>query len=841
MAANHTVNDAAARWKHELTVELDTDARSNNGQTMLIRTTSTGGDRTGQHASMAGMAEGAGEEGGDAEANGERTELEQADRDALAPAPPSAGTEELTRLLSAARERLRIALSNHSAHSASLTSARSERDAALARADALAADSDAARADSNLVGARLHDGTLDLLRGQRLSQCSAQLERERESRSCAEREAQRLQECLEDERTRRSSSESAAKEELHSLALEASQCRLSAQARKREASEEAARAREADERAQNARSAASDAEQRAERERVSREEAERLKAEAEAESERAQAAEQQAEARREEAELQAAEASKHAEWLESRVSELTSSDWHKTNEKHEFELRQVRTSLEQEKLRLQGEVSAERQRRHELEYELEALKEEQKHPQENEHIQTLEDVQQQQRTLSAADGSKDGAAPLEAHEWQENGHQTPLVQHVDRAVGTEVESIPEAQMAAKPPSKDAAVQHVSPNGLTSEDTGRKQNAQLLSAANSEIARLKDVNERLSNDVQNLRERLKHMQRDMDSKLEKAEGDFNEKASEVDHLKQEKERLEGELKHAKEEREVEAMAAALDASAAAESAAEKRISELRKSLHASQQQRQRTESLNDAEAQTSRELLNDLLAQERLSATVEVQKARPSTANAQARRLEDERKALCESSNGGAANEQEESGVRNWERGWRRRSKIAAGERSPRESIEAPVAHANGHPGNHDEDFVRMSIEDDCEEYSNGRAAPEDETTPEQSTVSANGKSPAFVRNWQRSSAADTPLRELAASKGSGASASAGASADGTLSSVRASREMRKQAMEQAQAVKDMAESASKREYVSPSPARRSARERRISQKRASRSRNDHRE
>lgn len=806
----------------------------------------------------AAMAEsGGGEEGGEDQREGVK--------DTLQTPEPSAGVEELSRMLATARERLRASLHTQSWLEESVEKERQRASAEAKNAQQLEYQLDNFRADCAIAGSKLYDGSIDLLRGQKLSECMQQLEQARDAKQQAEQVQQELQALLDEERKRRESSESAAREELHSLAVEASQCRLSAQARKREASEEAANARSAQEEAASARADASAAHEKAERERSAREHAEQAKSEAEAETERAQAAEQQAEARREEAELQAAEAAKHSEWLESRISELTSSDWHRANERHAHELQQLRSTLEQEKLRLQSELSAERQRRHELERELDHAKQE------------LNELEQRDSTLRnatspvsvqsmVADADKAQAAEETSHADADAdvdvnpGSGQRHIELVERAV----ETLELSSNVAIVQHRDAAVHAATAEEESNSSTS--SNAGLLTVANNEIAHLKDVNERLTNDVQTMRERLK-------AQVEHAQTQLREKADEIEQLKQSNEALQTELKKADEEREVEAMAAALDASAAAQSAAEKRISELQQSMASANAPSQQKPdavaitSTQDAEVQTPKALLDEIIAQERVSATVDMQKVNPLPSTAAA----DANGASLHPVPSDSPYQIDGPGEGRWERRRRRKQQSNTSRRSPRESLEAASVHAapNGRAANGDmeDDMVRMSLEDesyensritnaaamrpqtdgsavhntdgagnqrdDDEEEEKGRrkrlSMYEDATTPPRSLLVAsaarastdaeqNGASGNTARRRRTktttapaAAAADTPLRELAASTGSNQSAK-----DGVMSSLRASRELRQAAMEQAEKAKDMAQSASQQHFRSPS-------------------------
>lgn len=286
--------------------------------------------------------------------------LEGVDEPLLPKDPPTAGVQDLQRTVSTLRHRLREALGENKALKESIAALRRDKRAQSERVESLESQVKDLESDARLAGASLHDGTLDLLRGKCLTETREERERVEEALRSEKHSREEAEGREADERHRREASEGAAKAELESLELEAAQARLSAQAKWREAENERDRAERAEaereELGQKLEALESKANDDSQKRNELEEERKRLKDEAERLRDRAERAERESN-----------EARHHVDWLERKQANYSAGD---SAERHAGELRQVRDSLEKEKLALQSQLAEERELRESLETKL---------------------------------------------------------------------------------------------------------------------------------------------------------------------------------------------------------------------------------------------------------------------------------------------------------------------------------------------------------------------------------------------------------------------------------------------------------------------------------------
>lgn len=214
-----------------------------------------------------------------------------------------------------------------------------------------------------LSGARLHDGTLDLLRGELLNEATAELEEAARATADAEARARDAIASLRQAEDAAAAVVSAANAEVESLSLEAAQARFRAQAESRDA----ATAREARARADAGRADAEaeaskwrDIGERATADRTAAEEAARV---AVAEAEEAREAAAAAKARE-------AETTEHNNWLQSRLRELEDAEGTDAGAHYGAELRRLREKLAVDAAKAADALAVERAARRELEAKL---------------------------------------------------------------------------------------------------------------------------------------------------------------------------------------------------------------------------------------------------------------------------------------------------------------------------------------------------------------------------------------------------------------------------------------------------------------------------------------
>ena len=214
-----------------------------------------------------------------------------------------------------------------------------------------------------LSGARLHDGTLDLLRGELLNEATAELEEAARATADAEACARDAVASLRQAEDTAAAVVSAANAEVESLSLEAAQARFRAQAESRDA----ATAREARARADAGRA---DAEAEASK---WRDIGERATAERSAAQEAARVAVAEAEEAREAAATateRAAETTQHNKWLQSRLHELEDAEGTDASAHYGAELRRLREKLAVDAAKAADALAIERAARRELEAKL---------------------------------------------------------------------------------------------------------------------------------------------------------------------------------------------------------------------------------------------------------------------------------------------------------------------------------------------------------------------------------------------------------------------------------------------------------------------------------------
>lgn len=287
-----------------------------------------------------------------------------ADRRALlTPLAPSADGSMIHRRLSELRLALRTAEEALDKTRLRLEESEAGRHDAESEAMALRARVWTLEGGEALSGARLHDGTLDLLRGELLNEATEELEEAARATAEAEVRAQEAIRALKHAEDAAAAVASAAKGEVESLSLEAAQARLRAQAEGRDATV----AREACKQAELAKIGA-EAEAAKWREFGEHESVSCAKAEEAAK--RAKAEAQEAMAARIAAEKAAAEAAEHNNFLQQRVRELEDDQGADRSAHYGSELRRLREKLAADAAKAADELAAERAVRQTLEVEL---------------------------------------------------------------------------------------------------------------------------------------------------------------------------------------------------------------------------------------------------------------------------------------------------------------------------------------------------------------------------------------------------------------------------------------------------------------------------------------
>lgn len=214
-----------------------------------------------------------------------------------------------------------------------------------------------------LSASRLHDGSLDLLRGELLNEATAELEEAARATADAESRASDAVDALRQAEDAATAVVSAANAEVEALSLEAAQARFRAQAESRDA----AAAREARDAAEASRAEAEaeaakwrDAGERESAARAVADEAARV---ALAEAEEAREAAANAIARE-------GEAAQHNAWLQQRVRELEDAEGADAGARYGAELRRLREKLAADAAKAEDVLAAERAVRRELEAKL---------------------------------------------------------------------------------------------------------------------------------------------------------------------------------------------------------------------------------------------------------------------------------------------------------------------------------------------------------------------------------------------------------------------------------------------------------------------------------------
>ena len=211
-----------------------------------------------------------------------------------------------------------------------------------------------------LSGTRLHDGSLDLLRGELLNEATAELEEAARATAEAEERAREAAAALRQAEDTAAAIAAAASGEVETLSMEAAQARLRAQAEARDAAD----ARSARERAE---SLAAEAEAEVAKWRdIGKRETELRSAADKA----AKIASNEAEQAKESAAVAAAresEAAQHNNWLQERVRELEDAEGSDAGARYGAELRRLREQLTADAAKAADELAAERAARRKLE------------------------------------------------------------------------------------------------------------------------------------------------------------------------------------------------------------------------------------------------------------------------------------------------------------------------------------------------------------------------------------------------------------------------------------------------------------------------------------------
>jgi len=273
---------------------------------------------------------------------------------------PSADEATLHRRVSQLRLALRTAEGALDKTRARFDAAEASRSEAEREAAALRARVWTLEGAEALSGARLHDGSLDLLRGELLNEATEELEEAARATAEAETRARDAVDALRRAEDAAAAVVSAASAEVESLSLEAAQARFRAQAESRDA----VAAREARDAADAARAEA-DAEAAKWRDAGARAETERDAARA-----LATRASSDAEAAREAVETATAseeEAVRHNTWLQQRVRELEEGEGADAGARYGAELRRLREKLAADAAKAADTLAAERAARRELE------------------------------------------------------------------------------------------------------------------------------------------------------------------------------------------------------------------------------------------------------------------------------------------------------------------------------------------------------------------------------------------------------------------------------------------------------------------------------------------
>jgi len=279
---------------------------------------------------------------------------------ALAPLPPSADEALLHRRASELRLALRVAEDALDKTRTRLETAEEARHEAEAEAVALRARVWTLEGAEALSGARLHDGSLDLLRGELLNEATEELEEAAKAANEAEERALKAVASLQQAEEAAAAVAAAANGEVETLSLEAAQARFRAQAEARDAAAARDAMKRAEDKQHEAELDAAKWREIGDRETIrssnAEEEARRYKVEAE-------------EAREAAAVSLAREtdAVQHNNWLQQRVNALEEAEGNDAGAHYGEELRRVREKLTADAAKAADDLAAERSRRRALE------------------------------------------------------------------------------------------------------------------------------------------------------------------------------------------------------------------------------------------------------------------------------------------------------------------------------------------------------------------------------------------------------------------------------------------------------------------------------------------
>ena len=278
----------------------------------------------------------------------------------LSTIPPSADEAMIHRRVAELRLALRTADGALDKARARFEEAEVARNEAESEAAALRARVWTLEGAEALSGTRLHDGSLDLLRGELLNEATAELEEAARATAEAEERAREAAAALRQAEDTAAAIAAAASGEVETLSMEAAQARLRAQAEARDAAD----ARSARERAE---SLAAEAEAEVAKWRdIGKRETELRSAADKA----AKIASDEAEQAKESAAVAAAresEAAQHNNWLQERVRELEDAEGSDAGARYGAELRRLREQLTADAAKAADELAAERATRRKLE------------------------------------------------------------------------------------------------------------------------------------------------------------------------------------------------------------------------------------------------------------------------------------------------------------------------------------------------------------------------------------------------------------------------------------------------------------------------------------------
>ncbi|DBA87569.1 TPA: hypothetical protein ACH3X1_004593 [Trebouxia sp. C0004] len=229
-------------------------------------------------------------------------------------------------------------------------------------------------ADNALLGARLHDGSLDMVKGQLIQQLEQQLAESTQAAAAAGAASQHASAQVQSLQDQLALQQQAQASERERLSMEAAQSRLLCKARARQVNTlelqykaQVERADSATEEMQSARDEAarsiSDSMLQQDAAMKQAQEAREASQQAHQQLQKAQHAQLAAEQQRQQAEASLRDVRLHMDWQETRIADLESQDIAQTARRYDSELQSMKQQLQQDRQRLEAQLLQEKRAR----------------------------------------------------------------------------------------------------------------------------------------------------------------------------------------------------------------------------------------------------------------------------------------------------------------------------------------------------------------------------------------------------------------------------------------------------------------------------------------------